>query len=226
MNGVSDIQAQLYKDLGIDPNAKESKNTGELGQEDFLELMITQLRNQDPLKPMESGEFLGQIAQFGTVSGIQDLQNSFSDFSSKLFSSQALEAASLVGRQVLVPGDTSVHMAGNHTVGSVDLPNSVNQLDIKVYTATGQLVRTINMGAQDSGMSEFAWDGVNDDGQMMPSGVYRFEAETSNGTTTRAADTYLNTQVLSVELGRTDGSMTLETSSLGSVDFSTVKRIS
>ena len=226
MNSVSDIQAQLYKDLGIDPNKGETKNSGELGQEDFLELMITQLRNQDPFKPMESGEFLGQIAQFGTVSGIQDLQNSFSDFSSRLFSSQALEAASLVGREVLVPGDTSVHVAGEYTVGSVDLPNSVNQLDVKVYTATGQLVRTINMGAQDGGMSSFAWDGVNDEGQMMPSGVYRFEAETRNGATTTAAETFLSTQVLSVELGRNNNSMTLETRSMGSVDFSTVRRIS
>ena len=151
---------------------------------------------------------------------------SFSDFSSKLFSSQALEAASLVGRQVLVPGDKAIHTAGTYSVGSVDVPNSVNQLDIKVYTATGQLVRTISMGAQEAGMAEFAWDGVSDNGQMMPSGVYRFEAETKSGTTTRAATTYLNTEVLSVELGRTDGSMTLETNSMGSVDFSTVKRIS
>jgi flagellar basal-body rod modification protein FlgD len=119
-----------------------------------------------------------------------------------------------------------VHVAGEYTVGSVDLPNSVNQLDLKVYTATGQLVRTISMGPQDGGMVQFAWDGINDDGQMMPSGVYRFEAETRNGGTTRAADTYLNTQVLSVELGRNDNSMTLETRSMGSVDFSTVRRIS
>ena len=94
-----------------------------------------------------------------------------------------------MGREVLVPGDKSVHMAGEYTVGSVDLPNSVNQLDVKVYTATGQLVRTISMGPQDGGMAQFAWDGINDDGQMMPSGVYRFEAETRNGGTTRAADT-------------------------------------
>lgn len=226
MSSVSDVQAQLYKDLGINPNKSDSKDSGDLGQEDFLNLMITQLKNQDPFKPMESGEFLGQIAQFGTVSGIQDLQDSFSDFSSQLFSNQALEAASLVGRDVLVPGNTSVHVAGEYTLGSVDLPSSVNQLDLKIYSATGQLVRSISMGPQDSGMTGFAWDGVNDDGQLMPSGVYRIEAETRNGTTTRAADTYLNTQVLSVELGRNNNSMTLETRSLGSVDFSTVRRIS
>ena len=73
-----------------------------LGQDEFLELMMTQLQNQDPLNPAESGEFLSQIAQFGTVNGITELQQSFSTLASSLQSNQALQASTMVGRSVLV----------------------------------------------------------------------------------------------------------------------------
>ena len=95
VNGVDLAQLGLTQ-----PKAEKKK---ELGQEAFLNLMITQLKNQDPFKPLDSGEFLGQLAQFGTVSGLQDLQTKFDSLSSALVSNQALQAASLVGHTALVP---------------------------------------------------------------------------------------------------------------------------
>ncbi len=224
MSNISSIESQLYNDLGLSRDLKPVDD-GELGQEEFLELMVTQLRNQDPFSPMESGDFLGQIAQFGTVSGIGDLEKAFSDFSSKIFSNQALEAASLVGRDVLVPTDASYFYPAEGMSGSVELPTSANQVNVNIYSQTGQLVRTITLGSQDSGMQPFFWDGMNNQGGQMPAGAYRVEAEMRNGTSTSAVSTFINTTVQSVELGRNNGSMTLETDSLGSVDFSTVRRI-
>ena len=83
-----------------------NRDQGELGQAEFFDLMVTQLKNQDPFKPMESGEFLGQIAQFSTVDGIGGLQRSFESLAGSLQSSQALQASTMVGRSVALPGDT------------------------------------------------------------------------------------------------------------------------
>jgi len=222
VSSVSDTQ--LYQDLGLS-RTLEAQKSSELGQEDFLKLMVTQLKNQDPFKPMESGDFLTQIAQFGTVSGVQDLQQSFEEFSSNLFSSQTLEAASLIGREVTVPAENGIYVAGENMRGAIDIPNSANDVTLNIYGATGELVRTVHMGQQEAGMVSFEWDGLDDSGTALPTGVYHIEAEARSGTTTAAADTYLNTQVLSVELGRDNNSMTLDTRTLGSVDFSNVKRI-
>ena len=86
---------------GLRLEVPQAAREGDLGQEDFLHLMLTQLKNQDPFKPMESGEFLGQLAQFGTVQGLAGLQTSFDSLSSSLVSNQALQASSLVGRSAL-----------------------------------------------------------------------------------------------------------------------------
>src|SRR5690625_1502858 len=92
-------------DSGDSQNTRQQKAPGEIGQEDFLKLMVTQLQNQDPFSPMENGEFLAQIAQFTTATGIQELQQSFERFSSNIKTEQALQAASLVGRNVVVESD-------------------------------------------------------------------------------------------------------------------------
>jgi len=101
---------------------KRDENAARLGQEEFLELMIAQLQNQDPFEPMENGNFLAQMAQFGTVSGIQELQQSFESLSSSLVSNQALQAAALVGRQVLAPAGVAILEEGGGLQGAVELP--------------------------------------------------------------------------------------------------------
>ena len=99
-----------YSGFGLAP--PKDGDEGELGQEEFLRLMITQLENQDPFKPLESGEFLGQLAQFGTVSGLAELQTSFEGLASSLVSNQALQAAGLIGQSVLAEGGTGHYEAG------------------------------------------------------------------------------------------------------------------
>jgi hypothetical protein len=101
---MAGIDATTLEQAGLAraPTA-DARANDKLGQEQFLKLMITQLNNQDPFKPLESGEFLGQLAQFGTVSGIQDLQQSFQGLAGSMQSNQALQAAGLVGRSVYVP---------------------------------------------------------------------------------------------------------------------------
>ena len=107
-NSISGLPPEL---AGLELKQPEKKANDELGQSEFLDLMIAQLQHQDPLNPADSGEFLGQLAQFGTVNGITELQNSFADLATSLQSSQALQASTLVGRNVLIPGNV-VNFAG------------------------------------------------------------------------------------------------------------------
>ena len=97
---ISPIPSQFGLETIGGPSSSAGKpdDSGKLGQEEFLRLMITQLKNQDPTKPLDSGEFLGQLAQFGTVSGLADLKSSFTELAGSLVSNQALQAA---GRSLL-----------------------------------------------------------------------------------------------------------------------------
>src|SRR5262245_56224644 len=115
-------------DLGL--GVPKAAPRGDLGQEDFLHLMITQLKNQDPFKPMESGEFLGQLAQFGTVQGLAGLQTSFDSLSTSLVSNQALQALTLVGRSALATSSTLAVVAGQSVSGAVDLPASTSIVNV------------------------------------------------------------------------------------------------
>ena len=115
----------------------------ELGQEEFLQLMLTQLENQDPFKPMESGEFLGQLAQFGTVTGLGELQQSFESLSGSLISDQALQAASLVGRSVTIESGEGVLQPDAALTGAVELPTGSSSVSVQVMDAAGQITRCL-----------------------------------------------------------------------------------
>ena len=219
-----DKTAAALQQLGLSA-PKSNKSGNSLGQEDFLKLMITQLNNQDPMKPMQNGQFLSQMAQFGTVSGIKDLQSSFSKLSSSLTSSQALQASSLVGRSVLVPGSTGVLSQGQPMNGVINLPSSATDVNLKVYDTQGQLVRTVSLGPQAKGSVNFSWDGITDSGTYAPPGAYKVKAEATLDGKNVAADTELAAKVDSVTLGGPGQDLTLNLAGLGQVPFSQIKQI-
>ncbi|NOX08547.1 MAG: flagellar hook assembly protein FlgD [Gammaproteobacteria bacterium] len=195
-----------------------------LGQEDFLKLMTTQLKNQDPMKPMENGEFLSQMAQFGTVSGIQDLQESFASLSESLYSNQAFQAAGLVGRSVMTASGSGVLGAAGGVQGAIEVPSASSDVNVSIYDESGQLVRTINMGTQLSGQQAFSWDGLMDDGSRAPAGAYLLRAQASYGDKTESLEVLTNSEVDSVNLNP-GGSITLNLSGGRSADFSEVRKI-
>lgn len=103
----------------INSPQQQENSSDDLGQADFLELMVTQLQNQDPFEPLQSGEFIGQLAQFGTVSGVGELNNSFSALSSSLISSQSLGATNLIGKNALIPSDSLSLKEGEIARGAI-----------------------------------------------------------------------------------------------------------
>lgn len=148
----------------------------ELGQQEFLALMVAQIQNQNPLQPMESGDFIGQIAQFSTVEGIAGLERSFATLASTLQSSQALQASTMVGRSVLVNG-REVQLATDAPVrGALELPGASSEVVVNIHDAAGQLVKRLVLGAQPAGTVPFTWNGLDDSGAALAAGTYRLEA--------------------------------------------------
>lgn len=209
-------------------NAAAPRTTGEaskrLGQDDFLSLMIAQLQNQDPMKPMENGEFLGQMAQFGTVSGIQDLQKSFTDMAANLQSNQALMGSSLVGRTVEVPSEFGVLVPGSALRGAATLDGAASDVTLEVVDASGALVRRLSLGAQDGGEVPYAWDGIRDDGTTAAPGLYAIRALARIGNENVGLDTRVQARVDSVTLGGQNG-MELNLAGMWPVAFKDVTKI-
>jgi flagellar basal-body rod modification protein FlgD len=207
---------------------KDKATTGErdkVGQEAFLELMITQLKNQDPMKPMENGEFLSQIAQFGTVSGINELQKSFGSLATALQSNQALQASTMVGRRVVVAGDKFTHAVGQPAALGFELPLPASRLRATVYDEAGQIVRRLDLGAQSAGISEITWDGSDASGAPALPGRYSFKVEALIDGKTQAVPTLVQVPVESVSLPRNGESPILNLAGIGAVSLDAVKRV-
>ena len=224
INGVNENPYAFLNSTNKTSSTEEEKDPGKLQMEDFMSLMTTQLMNQDPLKPMESGDFLGQIASFSTVSGISDLQDSFASFAKAMQSDQALQGSSLVGRSVLVPSSIGVMTADSPMRGQINVEEPVSNLEMKIFNESGELVRTIPMGAA-SGYTNFEWDGLNNDGEALSEGVYQFMATGSvNGQNTAFA-TAVVAKVDSVLVGSGGQGLTINLAGIGSVPFSEVQEI-
>lgn len=224
---MSDIDTkQLYSQLGLSKTQKtDNKANDELGQDEFLQLMTAQLKFQDPLSPMENGDFLAQMAQFGTVSGINDLNSAFSNMSAAFQSNQALQASTMVGRKVLVPGNQARLYEQDNLQASVDIRQPANQVIINITDGAGQLVHRMDLGRQQAGFLDFEWNGLNGDGNRVSPGLYTVTAEIHQGDQVTAGDMFTAVQVESVTLGQAGQDLTLTVSDLGDIDMSQIRKI-
>ncbi|MDP1707787.1 MAG: flagellar hook assembly protein FlgD [Gammaproteobacteria bacterium] len=216
-----------YEALGLaTTTAPASGAKNKLGQEQFLKLMTAQLQNQNPTKPLDNAEFLSQIAQFSTVSGIQDLQTAFSKLADSLGSGQALQGASMVGRGVLAPGSYGNILAPDTGLsGAVDLATSTSNLTLAIYDAAGQLVRRLDLGQQASGLVSFGWDGTTDGGEAAAPGRYRIQATTLIDGRAQGADTLIDARVESVTLGNNGQGLSLNLFGGNTIALSAVRQI-
>ena len=220
-------QEDLFASLGMAASQRPEGSTNkveELGLNTFLKLMVTQLNNQDPFKPMENGEFLGQIAQFGSVTGLEKLNQNFESLAASITSGQALQAGSLVGREVLAPVDMGYLAAGGSVRGQVSLDRSSPGVTVRITDQVGQLVREMPMGTAAAGNLNFSWDGMDDAGNFVAPGHYRIRVEAIQGDQTMDLETKIFSRVESVNLSGRNG-LTLNLEGLGPIDFNNVQQI-
>lgn len=227
---ASTSSSSVVDNLSISKRQETKKNTNELGQAAFLQLMITQMNNQNPLSPQDNTEFVAQLAQFSSVEALERLNTSFNSF----MSNNALQASSLVGRSVSVETETSTLYSGGIVAGSVDLTYSTSDAQMRIYDEAGELVQTIPVGALSQGENVFRWDGQNLEvnGQLLDweagenaaaAGQYRFEVTATQNGKTEALKTSLSANVNSVTIGE-NGQLILNLAGIGAVDASKVKQ--
>ncbi len=213
------------KGSGATDTGQSVKGSGNLGKDEFLKLLVAQLKNQDPMSPQQNGEFIAQLAQFSTVEGVQSLNKSMESILSNYQSSQALQASSLVGRKVIVATDKAVVDTKETFKASLNLPVSSSNVWVNVYDDKGTVVNRINLGQQSAGSVSFMWDGKDSSGKVMPPGTYKFEVQTSIDGKTYGLQTYLPANVDSVTLGQNGGELMLNLAGLGSIPLSKVQII-
>ena len=193
MTSITDLSA-----IGLAPPATQV--TGATSQDTFLTLMLTQLQNQDPMQPLEGGEFLSQLAAFETAAGVDGLNTSVAQLAQSLYTSQALQASSLLGHEVLTDGSI-VTLGEEGTVsGYVQLPQSASPVEVQVTDATGAVVRNIDLGSQSAGRAAFEWDGTDTSGNRLPPGEYTLSCDIPVDGSTQAASVLMAAEVQSVTL--------------------------
>lgn len=147
-------------------------------QDRFLTLLVTQLKNQDPLNPLDNAQVTSQLAQISTVDGIQKVERAVQSLSGRLDGLQTIQAAGLVGRQVLIEGNELDLYKGVGRAG-IELTQPVDQLAVTISDATGRELQRIELGAQREGLVQFAWDGLTDAGDRAADGHYGFALSAS-----------------------------------------------
>jgi flagellar basal-body rod modification protein FlgD len=211
--------------LGLTERRVEERTDNELGQEDFMTLMIAQFRNQDPFEPMANGEFLGQLAQFSSVDGIDRLNQSFAGLSESIYSDQALMAANMVGNRVLAESSSAYLSENGAMSGAVDLEFSAQDIEIDVLDQSGQLVRQLSLGIQPPGLAAFEWDGLTTEREPAAPGIYRFEARVVRAGQSESAEVLTNTAVQSVSLGGPSGGLKLNVAGGAVLELDQVRQI-
>ena len=224
MDSVNKPNMNALESLGL---TKPKKPVAEpkLGQEDFIKLMTTQMNHQDPMKPMENGDFLSDMAQFSTVSGLKEIKDAFNGLATSLKSSQALQASSMVGRKVLVPGSMSTLSQGTEMKAAVEVENDVSELKVAIMNDNGALVKEINLGKKPAGVAHFSWDGMLSQDKKAMSGNYSIRAIGTIDGKPESLKTLISDTVQSVSLGAAGQGVSLTLANAGSAGLADVKEI-
>ncbi len=227
MTTVDSSVQSVFESLSGSNAAKKNEPRGndELGQADFLELMLAQMKNQDPMNPLEGEQFLAQLAQFATVQGVQSMETSISDLAQSLQSSQALQASSLVGRSVFVTSDRAMLESGASVEGRVAVPTDSVDVTIEIQDAAGGMVQLLKPQVSPEGYAEFQWSGAASGGNTAPPGDYRIAARSVRGGEVLSLETEVLARVDSVSLGQAGQGMQLNLSGMSSRPLSDVLEV-
>jgi flagellar basal-body rod modification protein FlgD len=165
------------------PAAAEDKSV--LGKDDFLRLLLAQLRNQDPLSPMEGTEFAAQLAQFSSLEQLANINTSLSNsLDSNYLLTQAISntmSASIIGKDVRASGE-GFHYSGEGEVQlGFTLASAADTVKVTLYDSARRAVRSIQLGSADKGDTTFSWDGQDGNGAALAAGEYTFAVEALDG---------------------------------------------
>lgn len=213
--------AALFASLSAGSSATKTSTAAET-QDRFLKLLVTQMKNQDPLNPMDNAQVTSQMAQLSTVTGIDKLNATLQALSDSMVGNQSLQAASMIGHGVLVDG-AGVDLSGGMGFGGIELTQPVDRAKVSIYDKAGALVRSIDLGAQPAGITKWAWDGKDSAGNAVADGGYTFAVDATQGGASVAATALQFGMVSSVTQGKQG--VALSVGNLEGITLSQVRQI-
>jgi len=219
----SAAQTALFEKLGIAKNTDVKKTTSDtLGQSDFLKLMTTQLQNQDPFAPMDNGDFIAQMAQFSTVTGIGEVNSSLEKLVDKFEQGRIATAANLLGHSVLVPGSISRPDENGELHGVLDLPQASSMAKIVISDAdTGEELNVMDLGPQAAGLVGFSWKNIPEEIQNSNRRI-QINATINFGDGPQELNPSVYARVLSASVGSGDSeNVLIDVEDFGEMDIST-----
>ena len=212
--------------LSLTGSTVTSTPTGStLTQTDFLQLLTTQLQDQDPTQPMDNSQMAAELAQFATLSTDQNIDSTLNTMNTNMTSnaqtSQVLNAANLVGKQVLVPSST-LDFSGSATNGAVNVTTAGDTV-VNITDSNGNLINSIDLGTQQVGLAQFSWNGTDSNGNPVSNGVYTLSA--NSGGSSAALTTYASGSVTGVGFGGPSTGTIVDVAGVGTVPLSQVAQI-
>ena len=212
----------ILNKLGInssDDAASSKKDSSTLGQAEFLKLMTAQLQNQDPFAPMDNGDFIAQMAQFSTVTGITEINTNLTNLGDKLEPNRIATAASFLGTSVLVPGQTVTPDDNGEIHGVIDLPASSTNVGLTISNTKGEVFHTIDLGSQTKGLVGFSWTDIPED-IIRSNQKLSLQAFAGNGNATDGLSTAVYNKVISASTPKDSEDVLLELKDFGEISSS------
>ncbi|MBI4681965.1 MAG: flagellar hook assembly protein FlgD [Nitrospirae bacterium] len=163
------------------PYSDGAKGGNALGKQDFLNLLLMQLSQQDPLNPMDNTEFTAQLSQFSSLEELANINSTLNDVLVFQQSMQNASIANLIGKSVKADGNTA-YLTNNADM-YYELSDDASSVEITIYDSSGKLVRTDNLTAKNAGAQNYVWDGKDDNGNQLSEGLYTFgvDAQDASG---------------------------------------------
>ncbi len=208
--------------LAMQNGTAATKSTVADTQNQFLNLLVTQMKNQDPLNPMDNAQVTSQLAQLSTVTGINQLNAAVATLSTNMIAGQNLQAANMIGHGVIAPG-SAISLSSGKSIYGIDLVQGADKVDVTIKNAAGATVKTISLGSTASGLNQLTWDGSTDAGGVAADGQYTFSvAATSAG---KAVDaTALSFGLVSSVTSNAQG-VKLSVANIGDINMADIRKI-
>lgn len=219
---VGNTANDVFAGLGLGRTSAAGQSNTQAMQDRFLTLLISQMKNQDPLNPMDNAQMTSQLAQINTVSGIEKLNGTLEKLMGSYDETRAMQAAAMVGKNVLVAGN-NMELAEGKAFGAIDLADKADKVTVTIKDANGLVMRKLDLGEHAAGSAVFVWDGKTDAGATAAAGRYTFTVEAASGEESVGSEVLQLGTVSAVV--RSKSGFSLDLGLFGEVSFDDVRRI-
>lgn len=209
---------------GTSATASSGKTLDQMGQSDFIALLTAQMKNQDPFEPVDNSQMVAQMAQFSSLAGISEMSSTLKAISEKLGAVTGNDALSYVGRTVLTEGSVAYPRTIGGFAGAIELDADATDVNVTIANASGEVLKSVNLGNQAKGTVNLDWDGSTQSGEPAGDGPFKITVNAKNNGTSVVARSLVWAPVASVSMPA-GGEPVLSVLGVGDVKTSAVRQI-